>query len=132
MSIIEQNLNDVPEKTNLEPGEHKVMVKSADVQPNKDGTRDQIVVTIVPTQNADSVWPMKQYFPLVSPDHEKYDTYRRMLKDFCVAFGVPINKKGQIDTADMVGKAAFVIVKLDTYEGKTKAVIDTYVRPAML
>jgi hypothetical protein len=129
MSIIDQNLDDVPDRTNVPAGEQHLVVTKAEVARNKDNTRDQIVVSLAPYDGGD-FWPLRQYFPLVDAGHEKYDTYRRMLKDFCEAFGVPIRKGGKIDTEDMVGKDAWVIIKTEEFEGKEKAVVDRYVRPA--
>lgn len=129
MSIIDQNLDDVPDRTNISAGEQHLVVTEAKVAKNKANTNDQIVVTMTLYDGGD-VWPVRQYFPLVDAGHEKYDTYRRMLKDFCEAFGVPIRKGGKIDTEDMVGKDAWVILKDEEYEGRIKPAVDKYVRPA--
>ena len=64
------------------------------------------------------------------PAHEKYDSHRRMLKDFCEAFEVPIRKGGKIDTEDMLGKSAYCITKIEVFEGKEGAKLDRYVKPA--
>lgn len=129
MSIIDQHLDDVPEMTNLSSGEHRLTVTKVDVGPNKAGTNEQIVITLA-DQSEPNAWPVRVYLPLTDPSHEKYDSHRRMLKDFCEAFEVPIRKGGKIDTEDMLGKSAYCITKIEVFEGKEGAKLDRYVKPA--
>ena len=128
MSLLDMGLNDAAlEPKNIPVGEQKLVVTKAEIVASKKNTQ-QIVVSLT-LESGGNYWPIRKYFPLEGDD-EQMITYRRMLKEFCSAFSVPVKKNGSVDTEDMVGCSAWCFTKNDPYEGQDKTVIEKYVRIA--
>ena len=103
MSILDLNLDDVADLTQIEDGEHEFEILSAELKSNKKGDREYVNVRLIATdgdKDVEDIYHM-MCLPNKQDDSRKAANFLRRLKAFCQSFG--IDTGASIDTDEWVG-----------------------------
>lgn len=108
MSILDYNLDNVPDEQTLEPGEYQVKILSAKSKDSKAG-KPMIEVALGYPDHEDAKSTF-HYISLPSEDDDQTKTNQKLrgLKNFYEAFNVDYS--GPVDMDNLVGETCFAII----------------------
>lgn len=110
MSLLNLNLNDVPDEKVVEPGEYQLVVTKAEVKTSTNSGNEMIAVffNIVGETDAKMV---ADYLVLPTKGSDQNNKRLRDIKSFCLACGVDIS--GGINVEEFKGKQPWANLKID-------------------
>ncbi len=117
------NLSDIPDISPVEPGEYDLYIRQAKDTKSNDGSREglMLVIDIQGVENAETIFDTI-WFPNASDDEDKAAMMWRMIKERIIALG--LDPAEENENSDFVGISFTAKLGVDTYQGKTKNIIE--------
>lgn len=109
MSLLNYNMDDIPDQHTMPPGEHQLELKKVEQKTSKKG--DPMLESLFTVVGDADAKPIFHYtmLPAESDDDNQTNNKLRRLKEFLQALGADIS--GDVETETLVGSTCFAILK---------------------
>lgn len=129
MSFLDLNLDDAHlDPVTLKEGEYRLRVAAVEESVSKNGN-PMLTVRFECLDSPDAEAVFYHFnLPVESTEPRTARFFRQQLRNFVLAFLIPLDKKGGLDTNTVVGCTGNAIVAEEAYQGVTRNVIKSFTK----